>query len=84
MEKLIEILKNIVSDDIEVEINENTDIIEELKFDSIDIVKLLNDIEGEFGIDFMDLNDFFERFIYVRDIWEGIEILLEEKNGKQE
>lgn len=56
-------------------LDENTDIVGELEYDSIALVELLNEIEEKFGVDFIDLPDFAERFKKIGDIVEGIILL---------
>ncbi len=58
------------------EVNDGTNIIVDLHYDSLAMVELLNAIEEKFGVDFTELPDFLERFECVGDIWDGIETLL--------
>lgn len=58
------------------EVNDDTNIIADLNYDSLAMVELLNEIEERFGVDFTELPDFLERFECVGDIWDGIELLL--------
>ena len=58
------------------EVNDGTDIIADLNYDSLAMVELLNEIEEKFGVDFTELPDFLERFECVGDIWDGIKLLL--------
>jgi acyl carrier protein len=52
-EKLIKLIKNNLKAGNNVdEFNDNIDLIEDLYMDSIDLIKLFNDIESEFNIEF--------------------------------
>lgn len=75
-EMLIDMILELTPEDANQEIRDDTNIIEDLKFDSLAMVELLNRIEEKFSVDFTELPDFLERFEYVNDIWEGIEILM--------
>ncbi len=55
----------------------DTDIIKELEYDSIALIELINEIEEKFGVDFIELPDFAERFERIGDIVEGIMLLKE-------
>lgn len=61
-------------------IKDDTDIYEDLGFDSLAVISLLEAIESQYGIDFTTLPDFLERFECVGDIWNGIQILLENQS----
>lgn len=61
-------------------IEEDTDIYEDLGFDSLAVISLLEAIESQYGVDFTTLPDFLERFECVEDIWNGIQILLENQS----
>lgn len=73
---LINMILELAPKDGAKEVNDDTDIIADLNFDSLAMVELLNEIEKKFGVDFTELPDFLERFECVRDIWDGIELLL--------
>lgn len=74
-EILFHMILELAPDDVVKEINDDTDIIADLKYDSLAMVELLNEIEEKFGVDFTELPDFLERFECVGDIWDGIELL---------
>ena len=74
---LINMILELAPKDGAKEVNDDTDIIADLNFDSLAMVELLNEIEKKFGVDFTELSDFLERFECVGDIWDGIELLLE-------
>jgi len=74
---LINMILELAPRDGAKEVNDDTDIIADLNFDSLAMVELLNEIEKKFGVDFTELPDFLERFECVGDIWDGIELLLE-------
>ena len=74
---LINMILELAPKDGAKEVNDDTDIIADLNFDSLAMVELLNEIEKKFGVDFTELPDFLERFECVGDIWDGIELLLE-------
>lgn len=73
---LITMILELAPGDSEKEINADTNIMEDLDYDSLAMVELLNGIEEKFGVDFTELADFLERFECVGDIWDGIELLL--------
>lgn len=73
---LINMILELAPKDGAKEVNDGTDIIADLKYDSLAMVELLNEIEEKFGVDFTELPDFLERFECVGDIWDGIELLL--------
>jgi len=75
-EILINTILELAPDDIPEEVNDDTNIIADLNYDSVAMVELLNEIEEKFGVDFTELSDFLERFECIGDIWEGIELLL--------
>ena len=75
-EILINMILELAPADVVKEVNDDTNIIADLNYDSLAMVELLNEIEGKFGVDFTELPDFFERFECVGDIWDGIELLL--------
>lgn len=74
-EILFHMILELAPDDVVKEINDDTDLIADLKYDSLAMVELLNEIEEKFGVDFTELPDFLERFECVGDIWDGIELL---------
>lgn len=53
-----------------------TKLIEDLEFDSVQLMMLLNEIERKFGVDFTDLEDFQDKFNLCRLLVEGIEELI--------
>lgn len=59
----------------QIVLDEETDIVSELEYDSIALVELLNEIEERFGVDFIDLPDFAERFKKIGNIVDGIVLL---------
>lgn len=59
----------------QIALDEETDIVSELEYDSIALVELLNEIEERFGVDFIDLPDFAERFKKIGNIVDGIVLL---------
>lgn len=65
-----------------VEIDFDTKIMEDLEYDSLDVMELLEQIEGEFGVDFTDLENFEERFNRCGDLYEGILQLVEKNRYK--
>lgn len=60
-------------------IEKDTKIMDDLRFDSIAVMELLTKIEEEFEVDFMDLEEFEERFNRCGDLYEGIVELIKEK-----
>lgn len=73
--ELIDIIIELMPGKQDAIINESTDIVRDLEFDSIALVELLNEIEETFGVDFVELPDFLERFDRIGDIAEGILLL---------
>ena len=73
--ELIDIIIELMPGKQDTTINESTDIVRDLEFDSIALVELLNEIEETFGVDFVELPDFLERFDRIGDIAEGILLL---------
>ena len=76
--ELIDIIIELMPGKQDTTINESTDIVRDLEFDSIALVELLNEIEETFGVDFVELPDFLERFDRIGDIAEG-KLLLQAK-----
>ena len=76
MEKFIEIIESLCSSSVKCQINAQSNIIEDLEFDSLAMVELLNVIEDEYNVDFTELDDFLDRFESVGEIWDGIRILM--------
>ena len=74
--ELANMILELAPEDGAKEIDDSTNIIADLSYDSLAMVELLNEIEEKFGVDFTELPDFLERFECVGDIWDGIEILL--------
>lgn len=73
---LIDMVVNLSPGEFTGVIDENVNIIDELDYDSLAMVSLLDEIEETFGVDFTELPDFLEKFERIGDIWEGIEILM--------
>lgn len=73
---LIDIITMLSPNDVKEIVDENVNIIDDLGYDSLAMVELLNKIEETFGVDFTELPDFLERFERVGDIREGIEKLM--------
>lgn len=59
------------------EITENTDLIEDLELDSMDIFRLLTDVEEIFEIQFDDVDLLTENFARIKDFAKLIEMELE-------
>ena len=73
-----ELIENVCSDpDFEIELE--TKIMDDLKFDSVAVMELFSAIEEQFGVDFTDLDDFEDRYNKCRDLYEGIVELLGKK-----
>ncbi len=58
-----------------------TNLMEDLQFDSVAMITLFSDIEEKWGIDFTDLEDFGDRFDVCGKIYEGIRLLREKGDG---
>lgn len=78
-EDLQSLFLKVLSEDRYAEITPNTNIIEDLDFDSVDIMRLFEEIEEQLGIDYTDLDDFVSRFQECGELFDGINELLEKK-----
>lgn len=78
--KLQQMILEIAGDDTIV-IKQDTKLIEDCGFDSLNIMDLLTEIENVFGVDFMDLENFEEKFNICSQLCEGIEKLVAQKRG---
>lgn len=78
--KLQQMILEIAGDDTIV-IEQDTKLIEDCGFDSLNIMDLLTEIENVFGVDFMDLENFEEKFNVCSQLCEGIEKLEAQKRG---
>lgn len=70
-DKLYSIIKDNathISDDIII--SDNSHLIEDLEYDSVDLMQLLIDIEDEFGIDFLNADLLTEKLSTVGEIFE--------------
>lgn len=61
------------------EITEDSRLIEDLDFDSFDFMELLSEIENRFGVDFTELDDFANKINVCKDLYKGIQDLLDGK-----
>lgn len=72
------------------EVAENADImpytrlIEDLEYDSFAVVDLLSIIERDYGIDYMKLDHFEERFGVCGDLYDGMRELMAARKLKSE
>ena len=78
--KLQQMILEIAGDDTIV-IEQDTKLIEDCGFDSLNIMDLLTEIENVFGVDFMDLENFEEKFNICSQLCEVIEKLVAQKRG---
>ena len=78
--KLQQMILEIAGDDTIV-IEQDTKLIEDCGFDSLNIMDLLTEIENVFGVDVMDLENFEEKFNVCSQLCEGIEKLVAQKRG---
>ena len=78
--KLQQMILEIAGDDTIV-IEQDTKLIEDCGFDSLNIMDLLTEIENVFGVDFMDLENFEEKFNVCSQLSEGIKKLVAQKRG---
>ena len=78
--KLQQMILEIAGDDTIV-IEQDTKLIEDCGFDSLNIMDLLTEIENVFGVDFMDIENFEEKFNVCSQLCEGIEKLVAQKRG---
>ena len=63
--------------DTNVVLSEETDLIEDLELDSIEIFQLLTEVEEAFGIQFEDVDLLAENFVKLEDFIELIEKTIE-------
>jgi len=70
-----------IAGDDTIVIEQDTKLIEDCGFDSLNIMDLLTEIENVFGVDFMDLENFEEKFNVCSQLCEGIEKLVAQKRG---
>lgn len=68
--------RNMPEQDRDIIIEDNTDFIDDLEYDSLALMQLLQDIEDEFGVDFTELDNFIDRYNIFCDVVAGIEELL--------
>ena len=73
-DKVIEIMKNILKEDVQAD--EKTEMAN-LGFSSISFVKLVTEVEEEYGIEFEDDYLVIEKFQYFGDFCDYIEKLLD-------
>lgn len=81
--EIIEVLTEYISEtkkEKEIEISENTDILTDLNFDSVDIMQFLSELEEKYDISFIELEDFYTKFRTVSGLKSSIEELLEMKS----
>lgn len=74
--KLQQIIGEIAGDDT-IAIEQDTKLIEDCNFDSLNVMDMLSEIERVFGVDFMDLEDFEEKFNECSMLCDGIAELME-------
>lgn len=81
-ERLFYILQKEYIKDNEIRLSEETDLISDLELDSIDIFRVLTDVEKEFQIQFDDVDLLAERFSNLGNFCKLIERELTKK-GKE-
>lgn len=74
--ELYEIIENLSPTKLNKKIDDNTNIMEDLHFDSIAIVEFFAEIERKYGVDFTELPDFLDRISCVKYIQRGIDELI--------
>lgn len=65
----------------DVELSSTVCLIDDLNFDSIQLMNLIVTIEEQFGIEFNDSDMLFDNFNNLLDLCNLIEVLLREKEG---
>ena len=65
-----------------VQIGPETDLIEDLGMDSVELIAVLDEIEEKWGVDFIELDDFSERIKCAEKMWMGIRELISQKELK--
>ncbi len=80
-EELKDVIRQCMDEGNMEDITPDKRLIEDLGYDSLQVMDLFAEIESQFGVDFTDLEDFVERFNLCRTLWEGI-CELQEKDRK--
>lgn len=77
LDKIIEIVvRNATNLPSDIEIKEDTKLIEDLGYDSIDLVHLINDLDGTFGIKMSDEMMVSEKLNTPRELTELITYIM--------
>ena len=77
LDKIIEIVvRNATNMLPDIEVKENTKLIEDLGYDSIDLVHLINDLDGTFGIKMSDEMMVSEKLNTPRELTELITYIM--------
>lgn len=77
-DEMKELIQGILLEDTDITLE--TDLVDDLDFDSIDVMNLLNEIETRWEVDFTDLDDFASRMYLCKSLLEGVNELYEIKN----
>ena len=77
LDKIIEIVvRNATNLPSDIEVKEDTKLIEDLGYDSIDLVHLINDLDGTFGIKMSDEMMVSEKLNTPRELTELISYIM--------
>lgn len=77
LDKIIEIVvRNATNMPLDIEVKEDTKLIEDLGYDSIDLVHLINDLDGTFGIKMSDEMMVSEKLNTPRELTELITYIM--------
>ena len=77
LDKIIEIVvRNATNLPHDIEVKEDTNLIEDLGYDSIDLVHLINDLDGTFGIKMSDEMMVSEKLNTPRELTELITYIM--------
>ncbi|MDD6235554.1 MAG: phosphopantetheine-binding protein [Lachnospiraceae bacterium] len=77
LDKIIEIVvRNATNMPSDIEVKEDTKLIEDLGYDSIDLVHLINDLDGTFGIKMSDEMMVSEKLNTPRELTELITYIM--------
>ena len=77
LDKIIElVVRNATNMSPDIEVNEDTKLIEDLGYDSIDLVHLINELDGAFGIKMSDEMMVSEKLNTPRELTELIAYIM--------
>lgn len=78
-EKVYAIIKELMGND-DVELSDDAYLIDDLGFDSVQLMNLIVTLESEFGVEFDDSDMLFENFNQLSSLCDLVDQLLEKKS----